>query len=81
VSSIYSYDTCNTAWDLIEGIKRGNAIFTQPAGPVKCAGAPQKMLHMAWDRWRKTGRGSDVQAEFVTGLVSETRSLAEVTVN
>jgi hypothetical protein len=36
---------------------------------------------MAWDRWRKTGRGSDVQAEFVTGLVSETRSLAEVTVN
>lgn len=43
-------------------------MFTQPFGPVKCAGAPQKMLHMAWDRWSKSGRGESIQTEFVTGL-------------
>lgn len=68
VSSIYSYDTCDKTWDLIEGLKSGKAIFTQPFGPVKCAGAPQKMLHMSWDRWQKTGRGDAIKSEFVTGL-------------
>jgi len=70
VASIYSYEACDKAWDLIEGIRSGKAIFTQPFGPVKCAGAPQKMLHMAWDRWQKTGRGDAIKSEFVTGLVS-----------
>lgn len=38
VSSIYSYGTCDKVWDDIEGLRSGNAIFTQPAGVVKCAG-------------------------------------------
>ena len=38
VSSIYSYDTCaKTATD-IEALRSGKAIFTQPAGVIKCAG-------------------------------------------
>lgn len=38
VSSIYSYDTCDKAWADIEALRSGNAIFTQPAGVIKCAG-------------------------------------------
>lgn len=67
MSTIYNYDTCDKTWDLIESAKNGQkAIFTQPFGPVKCAGAPQKMAYMAHDRFRRTQR--DVGVEFVTGL-------------
>ncbi|TFK29903.1 sulfide-quinone oxidoreductase [Coprinopsis marcescibilis] len=68
VSSIYSYNTCDKVWDDIEGLRSGNAIFTQPAGVIKCAGAPQKIMWMAWDRFRKTGRGENVNVKFYTGM-------------
>ena len=38
VSSIYSYDTCDKVWNDIENLRSGKAIFTQPAGVIKCAG-------------------------------------------
>lgn len=68
VSTIYSYDTCDKTWDLIESLQSGKALFTQPQGVVKCAGAPQKINYMAWDRFRQTGRGDKIQTEFVTGM-------------
>ncbi|PPQ83737.1 hypothetical protein CVT24_007624 [Panaeolus cyanescens] len=67
VSTIYSYDTCDKVWADIESFKGGNAVFTQPAGIIKCAGAPQKIMWMAWDRFRRTGRG-DAQVDFYTGM-------------
>lgn len=44
VSSIYSYDTCDKAWNDIESLRTGNAIFTQPAGIIKCAGGKRHLL-------------------------------------
>ena len=38
VSSIYSYDTCDKTWRDIDALRNGKAIFTQPAGIIKCAG-------------------------------------------
>jgi hypothetical protein len=38
VSSIYAYETCDKVWEDIEGLRSGNAVFTQPAGVIKCAG-------------------------------------------
>jgi len=38
VSSIYSYDTCSKTAADIEALRSGKAIFTQPAGVIKCAG-------------------------------------------
>ncbi|KAF9030751.1 hypothetical protein BJ165DRAFT_1519385 [Panaeolus papilionaceus] len=67
VSTIYSYDTCDKVWADIEGLKSGKAIFTQPAGIIKCAGAPQKIMWMAWDRFRRTGRAA-TQVDFYTGM-------------
>jgi eukaryotic sulfide quinone oxidoreductase len=40
VSSIYSYDTCDKVWNDIESLGSGKAVFTQPAGVIKCAGGP-----------------------------------------
>jgi sulfide:quinone oxidoreductase len=30
-------------------------VFSQPAGPIKCAGAPQKIAYLAADYWRRQG--------------------------
>ena len=38
VSSIYSYNTCDKVWKDIDSLRSGKAIFTQPAGVIKCAG-------------------------------------------
>lgn len=43
VTSNYSYDSCGKTWDLVQAFQGGRAIFTQPAVPIKCAGAPQKV--------------------------------------
>ncbi len=42
VTSNYRYDLAPYTWELVQGLKQGRAIFTQPAMPIKCAGAPQK---------------------------------------
>ncbi|KAI0928755.1 hypothetical protein AcW1_005907 [Taiwanofungus camphoratus] len=68
VSSIYSYDTCDKVWADVDALRSGKAVFTQPAGVIKCAGAPQKIMWMAWDRYQKTGRGNMVQVDFYTGM-------------
>jgi sulfide:quinone oxidoreductase len=68
VSSIYSYDTCDKVWNDIESLRTGNAIFTQPAGIIKCAGAPQKIMWMAWDRYKQTKRGDNIKIDFYSGM-------------
>ncbi|KII88568.1 hypothetical protein PLICRDRAFT_161773 [Plicaturopsis crispa FD-325 SS-3] len=68
VSSIYSYDTCDKTWRDIDALRSGKAVFTQPAGVIKCAGAPQKIMWMAWDRYQKTARGNNIKVDFYTGL-------------
>jgi sulfide:quinone oxidoreductase len=42
--SIYHYDFCSSTWEAFKNFKGGRAIFTQPATPIKCAGAPQKIM-------------------------------------
>ena len=39
----------------MENFSGGNALFTQPAMPIKCAGAPQKALYLSADRLRQRG--------------------------
>jgi sulfide:quinone oxidoreductase len=42
-------------WKVIKGFKGGTALFTQPTTPIKCGGAPQKIMHLAEDHFRKSG--------------------------
>ncbi|MGJ0486727.1 MAG: NAD(P)/FAD-dependent oxidoreductase [Methylomicrobium sp.] len=55
VCSNYSPDTCEYTWECIQNIQSGIALFTQPTMPIKCAGAPQKIMYLAADRFRKKG--------------------------
>ncbi|PKS11010.1 hypothetical protein jhhlp_002769 [Lomentospora prolificans] len=67
VSSIYSAQTVENVWKNIQGLKGGKAIFTQPAGIIKCAGAPQKVLWMALSQWNRNGVRDSIDAAFATG--------------
>jgi sulfide:quinone oxidoreductase len=42
----------------------GRAIFTQPALPIKCAGAPQKAVYMSEDFWRSRGVRDSIEIIF-----------------
>ncbi|KAG2084448.1 sulfide-quinone oxidoreductase [Suillus cothurnatus] len=68
VSSIYSYDTCDKVLHDVDALRSGNAIFTQPAGVIKCSGAPQKIMWMTWDKYQKSGRGNNIKIDFMTGM-------------
>jgi sulfide:quinone oxidoreductase len=55
VSSNYRYDLASYTWDNVKKLRSGTAIFHQPMGPIKCAGAPQKIAYLASDYWREQG--------------------------
>ncbi|MEC4113105.1 NAD(P)/FAD-dependent oxidoreductase [Myroides pelagicus] len=48
-------------WKQLQAFKGGTAIFTQPNTPIKCGGAPQKIMYLACDYFRK--KGIDKQTE------------------
>ena len=64
VTSNYSYEHAAYTWQLVQQLKAGKAIFTQPAMPIKCAGAPQKALYLSCDHWLKHGHLKNIDVEF-----------------
>ncbi len=65
VSSNYSFDTVEKTWDFIQATKSGNALFTFPSTPIKCAGAPQKIMYLAEEHWRKVGVRPQVDVTYM----------------
>jgi len=63
VTSNYGYETAPYTWKLVQAMRSGRAIFTQPPMPIKCAGAPQKAMYLSADHWRDNGR-NDIEIEF-----------------
>lgn len=64
VTSNYSYEHAAYTWQLVQQLKGGKAIFTQPAMPIKCAGAPQKAMYLSCDHWLKQGHLKNIDVEF-----------------
>ncbi|UFS56551.1 TIGR01244 family phosphatase [Comamonadaceae bacterium M7527] len=64
VTSNYRYDLAPYTWELVQNLKRGKAIFTQPPMPIKCAGAPQKAMYLSSDHWRRSGVLNDIDIDF-----------------
>ena len=64
VCSNYSAETVNYTWECIKNLESGTALFTQPPMPIKCAGAPQKIMYLAADRFRKKGILDKFNIEF-----------------
>lgn len=65
VCSNYSAETVEYTWECIQNIQQGTALFTQPPMPIKCAGAPQKIMYLAADRFRKRGTLDKFTIEFL----------------
>lgn len=55
VSSNYRPDLAPLTWDFLRDLRSGTAVFGMPSGPIKCAGAPQKIAYLAADHWRRQG--------------------------
>ena len=64
VTSNYRYDLAPYTWQLVQNLREGRALFSQPPMPIKCAGAPQKALYLSCDYWLRTGRLGNIQAQF-----------------
>ncbi|WP_379921912.1 FAD/NAD(P)-binding oxidoreductase [Erythrobacter sp. R86502] len=64
VTSNYRADLAPYTWELVQQLRGGKAIFTQPAMPIKCAGAPQKAMYLACDHWRRAGVLDNIQVDF-----------------
>ncbi|TVP62211.1 MAG: NAD(P)/FAD-dependent oxidoreductase [Leptolyngbya sp. LCM1.Bin17] len=67
VTSNYSKDYAPYTWETIQNFKGGNALFTYPATAIKCGGAPQKVMYLADDAFkRKSGVGVNTTVMFCT---------------
>lgn len=65
VSSNYSYELAPRTWEFIRNTRSGTAVFAMPSGPIKCAGAPQKIAYLACDHWRREGVLSNIDVHLV----------------
>jgi sulfide:quinone oxidoreductase len=64
VTSNYLFDMAPYTWELTQSLRDGQALFTQPPMPIKCAGAPQKAMYMSCDHWRRSRTLSNIDVEF-----------------
>ncbi|GAB3440252.1 bifunctional protein tyrosine phosphatase family protein/NAD(P)/FAD-dependent oxidoreductase [Massilia solisilvae] len=64
VTSNYLYHLAPYTWQLVQSLRGGRALFTQPPMPIKCAGAPQKAMYLSADHWRRSGVLEEVDIRF-----------------
>lgn len=70
VCSNYSPEYVQSTWENIKNFNGGTAIFTQPSTPVKCAGAPQKIMYLAEDYFNRSGVRKKSKVKFFSGMDS-----------
>jgi sulfide:quinone oxidoreductase len=67
VCSNYSPDAVEYTWEVQKNLKPGaKALFTQPAMPIKCPGAPQKAAYLAADYLKRSGIRHLCEVRFLT---------------
>lgn len=66
ICSIYDYNQIDYTSECLNHFQGGNAIFVMPPVPIKCAGAPQKIMYMADDLFRKNGIRHKTSIQFAT---------------
>ncbi|XP_019934837.1 sulfide:quinone oxidoreductase, mitochondrial [Paralichthys olivaceus] len=68
IGSNYSVETVEKTWKALENFTEGNAVFSFPNTPVKCAGAPQKIMYLSDSFLRKTGKRAKANIIYNTSL-------------
>lgn len=64
VGSVYTDP--DKVWKNIKNFKGGVALFTQPTTPIKCGGAPQKIMYLAEAAFKKQGKRDQTKVVFAT---------------
>ncbi|WP_223645980.1 FAD/NAD(P)-binding oxidoreductase [Corallococcus sp. EGB] len=67
VSSNYDFRLAPKTWEMVRAFQGGTALFTHPATPVKCAGAPQKIMYLVADHLRRSGLAGRSRVVFGSG--------------
>ena len=61
-----NYTDPKHTWEVLRNFKGGTALFTQPTTPIKCGGAPQKIMYLAESYFRKSGVRNKTNVVFAT---------------
>lgn len=61
-----NYTDPEHTWEVLQNFKGGNAVFTQAATPIKCGGAPQKIMYLAEEHFHKLGVRTKTNVIFAT---------------
>jgi sulfide:quinone oxidoreductase len=64
IVSNYAYETVDSTWEAIRKFEGGRALFTFPSTPIKCAGAPQKIMYLAEHAFRRQGVRSKAEVVY-----------------
>jgi len=67
VCSNYSFQHASYTFECISNLKGGKALFHNPHTPVKCGGAPHKIMYMAADYFRKHGVLNQIAIQYWSG--------------
>lgn len=84
ICSIYEYSQLAYTADLIQNFKGGKALFVMPPTPIKCAGAPQKIMYLADDIFKQNGVRDKSEIHFASagkaifGIPTFANALAEI---
>jgi sulfide:quinone oxidoreductase len=67
INSIYTLDGAVKTWENIQKFSKtgGEALFTHPDTPIKCGGAPKKILYLMDDYMRQQGTRSQAKISFL----------------
>ena len=64
VTSNYREGMACYTWEMVQNLRKGRALFSQPPMPIKCAGAPQKAMYLSADYWLKHGVLNNLDIQF-----------------
>lgn len=64
ICSIFQYEHVDTTARMIQEFKGGKALFVMPPTPIKCAGAPQKIMYLADHVFRNKGIRDKTEIHF-----------------
>ncbi|KAL1233764.1 Sulfide:quinone oxidoreductase [Trichinella spiralis] len=68
VCSIYYGEGSVKTYESAKRLQKGNALFTFPSTPIKCAGAPQKIMYLTEELFRNTGRRDQYHVQYNNAL-------------
>lgn len=66
VCSNYEFRLAPYTWECLKNFKGGTMLFTNPNTPIKCGGAPHKIMYLAGDYLRKNNLANKSQIHYTS---------------